>query len=85
MKYKTFLKEVVERKQVSLLYKVAVWFHKNRKTIWDHEEFDYPEYATLPKKLSDQLSCDSVDWIQDRWDDIRQCKTLKQFLRQIVQ
>jgi len=32
-----------------------------------YEEFDYPDYAGLPKKISNLLNSDEVDLIQNQW------------------
>ena len=36
-----------------------------------YEYFDYPDYCGMPKKLSNKLSGDLVDRIQENWDEIR--------------
>ena len=35
----------------------------------NYPEFDYPEYAGLPKEISYKLYSDEVDYIQESWNN----------------
>lgn len=53
----------------------VVWLNKNKKAImlasrqgkYPYEDcFDYPDYWNMPKKISNRLDGDEVDWIQEK-------------------
>lgn len=58
-----------------------LWF--NRKAILaDDNGFDSPNYGGLPARLSDKLSTDFVDAIQEAFDSMRLgSMTMAQFVR----
>ena len=51
------------------LKKITTHIWKNRKSK-KYYVFDYPDYNGLPKKLSNTLSSEAVDVIQDMWSEI---------------
>lgn len=58
-------------KKADHLFQVAVWLFENREDLYNMSiEFDYPDYAGMPKKLSKKLTGDIVDNIQFNWGDI---------------
>lgn len=42
------------------------WLNKNKYIITkEYYEFDYPDYGGLPKKISNRLTSEAVDYIQE--------------------
>lgn len=64
-------------KKLKYAKEVFTWMINNTKTMQQHEEFDFPEYGGMPKKLSFKLSSETVDLIQDNWATVRQNKSMK--------
>jgi hypothetical protein len=59
------------------------WKHRDFYFYFD-EDFvpDYPEYGCLPDRLSQKMSSEAVDALQDIWSDVfmgEDIKTKKQF------
>lgn len=65
-------------KQLKNLAKLCAVSYKNHPELWVEETqfgslesmFDFPEYGGLPKKISNKLSSDCVDVIQDYVFDV---------------
>ena len=80
MKINNFRKLYLDHQSVDALYDLGCHLYENRKDL--PEDFDYPDYAGY--KGADYLLSEQVDLVQDRWDEILKCRTLKQFLRMML-
>lgn len=47
----------------------AIDYLNSHKECRKYSEFDYPDYAGLPKEISHKLYSDEVDYIQDLWNN----------------
>lgn len=69
------MKEQIQRKirerlnegKMSIQLKNAIkWLKDNKTKINTDDVFDYPDYWGLPKSISNKLSSDEVDYIQNK-------------------
>lgn len=72
-----------------LVTKMPIVKHEKEalKWLWDHrknrkEYFDYPDYGGLPFRLSNKLTSEFVDYIQDLW--YTKHKSYKAFEKEIL-
>jgi hypothetical protein len=62
----------------------ALW--KNKSQMMKDRSFDYPDYGGLPKDVSDQLTSEHVDFLQENVIDILgSYRTKKQFAKRLVE
>lgn len=67
--------------------KIVNWLKPLIDHLWENsiEDFDYPGYAGLPKKICNQLSSEIVDLIQENIDGWSTSKTKKEFTKRILE
>lgn len=58
------------------------YFYKNFDSYCLH--FDFPDYFSLPKKLSNSLSCEAVDAIQNTVIELTCCDTLTEYRKEVI-
>lgn len=71
-------------KRMEFYYEVFSWILENRKTLFQHETFDFPEYGGMPKKLSRKLSSEMVDRIQMEWYNLDQLTSMKKLCEKLL-
>lgn len=72
------IKDYPYGKATKRLKAAAKWLKSNKNKIQIHfnYEFDYPDYWDMPKKISDNLTPDEIDWLQEQtfewWENHRE-------------
>ena len=62
----------------------ALW--KNKSQMMKNENFDFPDYGGLPKNISNKLTSEHVDFLQEHLINLLSShKTKKQFAKELAE
>ena len=72
------------QEQFDFVEEVVQWLWINRKDLSKQDYFDFPDYCGMPKHLSNKLSSQTVDRIQDHFDSFKNIRSPRTIIAWLV-